>query len=271
MRVIQGIRCLSAAVLALCLLACGTSTTPSTQSSQPAAAPSGPVLRVGLTPDYPPLVYREAGQLKGLEVDLAGALGEALGRPVEFVPMAWQQLVPALQRKDIDVIMSGVSVTPEREEQVAFTDSYLTVGQMVIIRVRDAARYRSPLQALTGNARVGYVVDTTGAEFVLAEGLIRNKRAFDSVKPALEALKAGDIDLFIHDAPTSWDLAVSEYANDLMSLYRPLTEEQLAWAVHKDDTALRAELNRALQSLRQSGYLELALYRWIPVQVELQQ
>jgi len=57
--------------------------------------------------------------------------------------------------------------------------------------------------------------------------------------------------------------------DDLISLYSPLTEEMLAWAVRKDDEALVSELNRALRLMRANGSLQYILNRWIPVTVEV--
>lgn len=232
-------------------------------------AKAAPLLRVGLAPEYPPLVYREAGLLKGLEVELAGHVGEALGREVALVPMLAGQLIPALLRGDIDIIMSGLTITPERQQQVAFADPYLQTGQMAIIRVRDAGRFRLPMQALASGASVAYVYGSPGEAFVEGTALISAKRGYARVQEALEALQRREVDIFIHDATTSWDLAVSEWADTLMSLHRPLTRESLAWAVHPEDRALLAAVNQALQSLRSSGRLEMAQYHWIPVQIEL--
>ena len=77
------------------------------------------------------------------------------------------------------------------------------------------------------------------------------------------------IDLYVHDAPTSWQLANGMENEDLISLYSPLTEEMLAWAVAKDNDALAAELNRALALMQANGTLQYILNRWIPVTVEV--
>ena len=86
---------------------------------------------------------------------------------------------------------------------------------------------------------------------------------------AFNGLRRGDIDLYIHDAPTSWRLATTDEDNDLLSLYQPLTQEQLAWAVAKSNTGLLARLNRALAEMRANGTRAYILNRWIPVTVEV--
>ena len=90
-----------------------------------------------------------------------------------------------------------------------------------------------------------------------------------SPEQAFAALRASDIDVFIHDAPTSWRIANSGKDSDLFSLYRLLTHEQLAWAVRKDDQALLQQLNKARNALERSGKLQAIQDFWIPVKVEV--
>lgn len=266
---ITSMRYLKAASLLLALtwlVACSSAPDTATTAARPAATK---MLRVGMSPDYPPMAYVEDGVIKGMEVELAGVVAAHMGMTEEIVPMPWNELIPALLRGDVDVIMSGMTVTEGRSELVAFSDSYMTLGQMAIIRIRDAGRFRTPMQALESGARVGFVNDTTGQAFVDGTSVIRFKQGYATAEQGLDALNKGQIDIFIHDAPTSWDLAVSPWADTLISMYRPLTEESLAWAVRQDDKALLEGLNETLAGLKASGRLESMQYRWIPVQVYL--
>jgi polar amino acid transport system substrate-binding protein len=79
------------------------------------AASSDPtVLRVGVSPKSPPMIFKQGGQVVGVEADLAGALGQALGRRVVFVEEDWGNLIDALCEERIDIIMSGMSITQAR-------------------------------------------------------------------------------------------------------------------------------------------------------------
>src|SRR5215471_14493718 len=77
------------------------------------AADAAP-LRVGVTPNFPPIIYKEGGQLAGAEVDFAQALGAELGRPIQFVELSWEDQIPALADGRIDIIMSSMSITRAR-------------------------------------------------------------------------------------------------------------------------------------------------------------
>jgi polar amino acid transport system substrate-binding protein len=248
----------------LCLVLGCTSTPPSEVSLR--AAP----LRVGVSPSYPPLVFREDGDVAGIEPDLARLAAAELGRRLEFVELEWDALIPHLERREIDVIMSGMSITPEREAQVLFTTPYMGVGQLPLIRRAEVSRLGSPEAIRRPGARVGYVRETTGAEFVRGELTRAESYAFESVDDGLRSLRAGRIEYFVHDAPTAWRVALAPEEDELMGLFHPLTQEQLAWAVARDDVALKNQLDAILDSWRAHNRLGPILDRWIPVRVSVQ-
>ena len=226
-------------------------------------------LRVGLSPDYPPLQYVHEGRTVGIEPDNAQAVGKILGRKVKLVELAFEELIPAVRDGRIDVIMSGFSVTAERSRQVMFTDPYLRVGQMAIMLKDNIGRFSQPWSVYREGIRVGVEPNTTGAAFAERELGDAKIVMVKDPQEAFAGLRANWIDLYVHDAPTSWALAGASENDDLISLYQPLTEEMLAWAVAPGNTALLAELNRALGLMRSNGTLGYILNRWIPVKVEV--
>lgn len=228
------------------------------------------VIRVGTSGDYPPLTSLVDGQVRGIDADLAADLSKRSGKDFQFKVLPWSSLIMALQQGDIDVIMSGMSVTAERAAKVDFSAPYFSVEQMAIIRVADISRFSSPLKILQPNVRVGYVADTTGAAYVQKFAGMTTLRSFASVEPALEALLKGEIDCLVHDSITSWMVDKDRRYSSLMSLRNPLTKEQLAWAVNKDQPQLLEMLNQNLAAMQQDGTLEKALDKWIPVRVTVE-
>ena len=226
-------------------------------------------LRVGLTPDYPPLAYKQDGRVVGIEADNARAVGEILARPITLVELPFEQLIPALTAGRIDVIMSGLSVTADRSKQVTFTDAYMRVGQMAILHKDKVARFAQPWSIYREGVRVGVERGTTGDAFAQRELKDAKITYYENSDAAFAGLRRDEIDLYVHDAPTSWQLAQSMENDDLISLYAPLTEEMLAWAVRPEDAALAAELNQALALMKSNGTLQYILNRWIPVKIEV--
>lgn len=227
-------------------------------------------LKAGVSPDYPPLAFKQEGELVGIEADNARALASLMDKRITLVEMPFAELLPALQSGKIDMIMSGFSVTEERAQQVLFTDAYMDMGQMAIVHRDKIGSFAQPWAIYREGVRIGVEPSTTGAAYAEAELKDAQIKYFTDADAAFEGLRTGAIDLYVHDAPTSWQLATAGDNNDLISLYHPLTNESLAWAVRRDDTALAAELNSALAKMKANGTLRYILNRWIPVTVEVQ-
>jgi len=227
------------------------------------------VLRIGVSPGNPPLIYREEGRIVGLEADNIRAVGTILNRDMRIVEMPFGKLIPALQAGDIDVIMSGMRITQERAAQVLFTRPYLEAGQMAIVHRDKVARFAQPWAVYREGVRIGVEPGSPGAAYAEKELTEAHIELYETPEAGFEGLRDGRIDLYIHDAPTSWRLAVTDDNDDVISLYRPLTRELLAWAVRSNDEELAARLNSALDTMERGGTLRYIRNRWIPVTVEV--
>lgn len=233
----------------------------------PVAAADAPPLRVGMAPNYPPLAFKDDGTLKGIEVDFAEKLGPALGRKIEIVETEWEQLPEALADKKIDLVMSGTSITEARKERVNFTDSYLTVGQMAIVREADFPTLREPDAMDQPSSRVGFVSRSTGEAWARANLKKAKLHGYTNTAEGVAALENNQIDYFVQDAPAVWRVTggIMNQHPTLRGLYRPLTTEELAWAVPKDNPELLAQLNKVLAQWKQDGTLDDILDDWITV------
>ena len=165
--------------------------------------------------------------------------------------------------------MSGLSVTEERRERVRFSEPFMQVGQLALIRSADIVRFgRTELLRRPG-ARIGYQRGTTGERYVATQLTRARSFGFEDVEAGIRSLRAGRIDYFVHDAPTVWRLAGDPRTRDLQGLYHPLTEEHLAWAVRPGDVQLLARLDDVIARLKREGLMEPIIDRWIPVRVTI--
>ncbi len=250
-------------LLALCLfLGMGCE---STQGSKPVGLRT---LRVGMSPDYPPVAFKQGSKFVGIEAELAYLVGVDLDVKIKFVELAWEELIPALEAEKIDVIMSGMSVSPGRMERVLFTNPYMEVGQMALIRYEDAQRIYTPSSLNRRDIVLGYQPNTTGALYVEENIVLSRHIPFPTTEEGVKALRAGEIDAFIHDAPTIWRYGFDDANRDLLGLYTPLTQEYLAWAVRPEDSSLQGQLNAALFRIYRSGSFDAIINKWIPVRVQ---
>lgn len=226
-------------------------------------------LRVAVSPDYEPLAFKRDGALVGIEADNAREVGAILGREIVHVEMPFAEFIPALNAGRVDVVMSGFSISPERLEQVAFARPFMQVGQMAIILASNAGRFGRPRSLYRPGVRIGVEPGTTGEKYARGEFPEADIQNFADPAAAFAALRTGAADVYIHDAPTSWRLAISKEDQDMLSLYRPLTAESLAWAVRKDNTVLLGQLSAALGILQDNGRLQAIQNYWIPITVQV--
>ncbi|MGH7790420.1 MAG: substrate-binding periplasmic protein [Candidatus Binatia bacterium] len=232
------------------------------------AADPLPPLRVGMATNYPPLAFKEDGKLQGVEVDFAGRLGKELGREVVVVEVPWEQLGKAmLEEKRIDMVMSGTSITEQRKERFAFTDPYLEVGQMALVRTADFPALRDPAAMDLPTARVGFIRNTTGEEYARHQLKRSTLQGFKTTEEGVAALENNQIDYFIQDAPAVWRVTGGFFTENpkVKGLYRPLTQEYLAWVVPKENTELLSQLNAVIKKWKADGTLDDVIDDWITV------
>ena len=158
-----------------------------------------PPLRVGITPNLPPLAFKQDGKIVGIEADFAQKLGTALGREVKFVQLDWEDQIPALLDGKTDIIMSGMSITKMRQFRVDFCAPYLQGGQMALVRRSDLNSYALGFP-LTPPGVIGVEKGTTGQFFAQQEFSRCERKTFSGSEQAVKALKKKQIGLFIGDA-----------------------------------------------------------------------
>jgi polar amino acid transport system substrate-binding protein len=228
-------------------------------------------LRVGISTAYPPVAFKNEGKISGIEAELAAQIEQLTDMTIQFVEIPWNDLEDALNQGKIDVVMSGVSVTEERKKRVAFTQPYMTVGQMVLIKADNIMSLSSKTAMYSANKRFGAEYNTTGQQFVEKEFAMSQIMIFKSVKQGITALKLGKIDYFVHDAPTIWQYTVlpNTQDNSLFGLYEYMTEEPLAWVVKKGNTRLLQQLNQVLVLMQEQGLVTRSINKWIPSKIEV--
>jgi len=259
---------LSGCVLYMAHEVSGPSPPPKPEPPTPSGTLLQPQLRIGISPDYMPLAYKDPiFGLVGVEVDFANQLGAGLGKKIVFVETAFPELIQALLEQRIDIIMSGMSITNERTELVNFTDPYARIGQMALVRAKDRSAFPDVQSFSKLTSKIGFVQTTTGemaAKAFFPQATLAPQLTIDD---GIAALRKGEIEVFIHDAPTIWRIAGNPNEKELAGLYWPLTKEPLAWAVRKDDEPLRFALNRELEQWRISGSLKQILSRWVTLRI----
>jgi ABC-type amino acid transport substrate-binding protein len=254
---------LLAAALAL-LAGCAAPKPDPKPDPKPAAVAANPaVLRVGITPNAPPMIFKQGGQIVGIEAELAKAMGREIGRVVAFVEFKWEDLMDALVDDKIDIIMSSLSITPARRYRIAFTNPYLKVGQMALVRSEDKYKFALNLAA-SAERGIGVKRGTTAEQLLRQEYRRAKIKYYLSGADAAAALGNQSVDLFLSDSPMIWYLAGQYESKGLTVSPMILTEEYLGWGVRRTDDGLREAANAFLQKAQENGELTRILRRWMP-------
>jgi polar amino acid transport system substrate-binding protein len=219
---------------------------------------------VGVTPNYPPVIFKLAGQIAGLEADLARRLSAELHRPVEFVEIRWDEQISALLEGRTDIIMSGMTITQARQVRINFSQPYFKSGLMIAFAAENAPTYTSLRRIRDAIPAVGYIAGTTGEVF--ARNTFRDDNRMIPVRSAAEAalaLKNRRMDIFVYDAPAVvW--MVSENEAELKLLPELLNYEYFGWGLRRDDRELLTRVNALIGQWEKDGTLKQTILKWLP-------
>jgi ABC-type amino acid transport substrate-binding protein len=215
-------------------------------------------LQVGTDASYPPFenVDPGTGEIAGFDVDLIRALAARLGAEVELTVVPFDAIIAGLRAGKYDVVISAMTITPERASQVAFTEPYAAAGQSISIRAADSTITR--LEDLHGK-RIGVQLATTG-EMEAKKIPAATITSFDAIGNAFRDLENGNVDAVIADTPTA-RIFQREHGS-IRLIGDPLTHEEYGIACRKEDLDLKNALDEGIAALRESGELRALEQKW---------
>ena len=206
-----------------------------------------PKLVIGTDPGFKPFEYRQGGKIVGFDIDLAQEIANDTGRQLVVEEMNFDGLIAALQAGKIDMAVAGMSVTPERSQNVNFSNPYYLASQMIVVRDNDQ-RIKSKTD-LTGK-KIGVQLGSTG-DTIVGQLPHVTKIQFSAVPAVLQELRSGRIDAAVLDnAPAETYIKTNP---DLKMLDTKLSEENYAIAMRKDRTDLLDQVNATIKRVRQDG------------------
>ena len=174
--------------LGLALTACsqmgiGSSSPPASDSPVLSRVMASGILRVGMSGSQPPFnVKSRSGDIIGMEADLANALAESMGVRAEFVEMSFGELLDALEADEVDIVMSQMTMTPERNTRVAFAGPYFISGKAILTKSATLAR-----------ANEAEDIDQTGITLTALSGSTSEKFVREAV-PSARLITTSDYD-----------------------------------------------------------------------------
>ncbi len=212
---------------------------------------------------FPPYEYHEGDKIVGIDAEIAKAVADKLGLELVIEDVEFDSIIAGVQAGKYDIGCAGMTVTEDRLKSVNFSTSYATGIQSII--VKEGSPIKTIDDLLKGNYKVGVQSGTTGDIYMSdsERGVGENRiDRFKSGNDAVIALKAGKVDaVCIDNEPAKAYVAAN---SGLVILETPYTEEKYAIAISKDNEALLAAINKALDELTKDGTIAKIIEKYIP-------
>ncbi len=234
---------------------------PAAPASAPAAAAPAPEagpLKVAIDPTYEPFTFKSAdGQPTGFDVDVANALCEQIKRKCEFVEQVWDSMIPGLNAKKYDVIISSMSITDDRMKEVDFTDKYYNTPSRIVlkkgVKFTDAASIKGK--------KIGVLKGSTQEKYALGDlkpaGVIVN--SYEAQDQVYLDIKSGRLDGTVADYMEVTGGFLSKPEGAKYELVGPDLKMPQYFgygagiALRKGEDKLKGELNEAIKAIRTNG------------------
>lgn len=221
-------------------------------------------LRVGFEAGYMPFEMTDKkGKFVGFDIDMAKAMAKAMG--VKFVPVntAWDGIIPSLITNKFDIIMSGMTVTQERNLKINFANPYIIIGQTILLNKKHDGKIKSYKDLNNSKYIVTSKLGTTGEQAVKRLIPKCNYKSFETEPEAALEVVHGKADAFVYDLPYCVVFMGQQGAGKLVFIDKPFTFEPLAWAVKKGDPDFMNWLNNFLKQVKNDGRYDRIYNKWI--------
>jgi polar amino acid transport system substrate-binding protein len=215
------------------------------------------ILMGGSDTAFPPFEFSDGkGGYIGFDIDILTAVSKKMGLELEVVPTAWDGIIPALVSERYDVIMSAMSITDERLEQINFSDSYYRNDLAITTPVDKPI---PTAEGLVGKV-VGVQVDTTGQFAVEKIEGVKEIKKYENIITALQDLEAGRVEAVVNDEPSN-AFQVKDKDN-LANTGIIEVDDEYGFGIKKEKEDLLAAINQALKELEDEGVYELIRAKW---------
>jgi arginine/lysine/histidine transporter system substrate-binding protein len=244
----------TAVALAALLAACGRKAPPN-------------YLVLGTNAEFPPFASRDGepgAEVRGFDVEVARAIAEKAGRPLKIVDMEFDRLLPALAAGEVDLVLAGLTITPERSASVAFSEAYYQATQTVLLLAgAPVPETRDDLKGLKLGAQAG----STGAGLAVEIAGEANVRMYPSAKDAVVALMNSRVEAVLLDQQPSVNFL--KINPELMRVPLDFAAEFYGVAVRPDNAELLATVNAALADIRADGRYDRWVHEWLVRMIDI--
>lgn len=246
---------LSCSVFALA--ACGGQNAAPASSASNASAPvaeEGKTFRVATNAEFAPFEsLNEKQEVHGFDIDVLNAMAQAGGFKVQIQHKPWDSLLPALNNGDVDMVISAMTITDERKQNVDFSDPYYQLTQIILSQPNKDIKTVEDLKKMNKVGVVtGYTGDIAAQKILGATNQVITR--FDTVTLMLKEMENGGLDAAIGDSAVVAEYVKNNSDKGFKMISVPdFQTEDYGIAVRKGETETLALLNNALKTIRENG------------------
>ena len=220
-------------------------------------------LRIGTSGNQPPFTAKsKEGELMGFEVDLANLIAESMGVKATFVEKPFAELLTALESGEVDVIMSGMTMTPERNMKVAFVGPYIISGKSILTKSATMAKAQKVGDIDQSTIKLVALNGSTSQEFAEKAMPSSQLTKTDDYETAVDMVLDGRSDAMVADFPICAIAILRHPGEGLATLSKPLTIEPIGMAMSPNDPLLMNLVENYLAALAMAGVLSQLEHQW---------
>lgn len=206
--------------------------------------------------EFPPYEYHEGEEIVGIDVEIAQAIANEMGRELVIEDMAFDSIIMAVSTGKADMGVAGLTITEDRLESVSFSTPYTTAAQVIIVKEGSDIASPDDLEGKTVGVQLGTTGDIYAGDIAGAT-IERYNKGYEAV----QALLQGKVDAVMIDSQPA--NVFVEQNEGICVVDEAFTYEEYAIAVAKDDTELLEEINAAIAKLEESGELQAIIDKYI--------
>ena len=215
-------------------------------------------LRVALEPGYMPFEMKDKkGRIIGYDVDIAKAMAKAMGVKLKIEETAFDGIIAGLLTNKYDIIISGMTITQQRNLKINFSDPYIVVGQTILLNKKFKDEIKKSKDLDNEKYTITAVLGQTGE--IAARKFFKNAEVitFETESEAVSEVLNGRATAFVNDQPYNTVFMDGKGKGSLIHMDTPLTYEPLAFAIRKGDPDFQNWLNNFLRQIKEDKVVNL--------------
>ncbi|MFZ6045329.1 glutamine ABC transporter substrate-binding protein GlnH [Pseudomonas sp. CR3202] len=207
---------------------------------------------------FVPFEFKQGDQYVGFDIDLWAAIAKELGWKYTLKPMDFNGIIPALQTRNVDLALAGITIKEERKQAIDFSDGYYDSGFLLMVRSdNDSIKGEADVAGKTLAVKSG----TSSADYAKANLKASDLRQFPNIDNAYLELRTGRVDAAMHDTPNVLYYIKTAGEGQVKAVGQQMMAQQYGIGFPKGSD-LREPVNGALKTLRENGTYAEIYRKW---------